>query len=528
MTAERKFKKLAEAIATKNHPAINPVLEFGEEDNRPFLVMPVLTGGNLTDRQAGQTLSVSEAIDHFLPLAEALDFAAKGGVLHHDLKPNNIVFDDNGRPYLVDLGIMQIVDELSTAQQPKANPQYVAPEQVRDRDLDARTHVYSLGAILYEALTGKPVFSGASPMVTAFKHVCEHPKPPSLIVSDLGNDIDDVILKALEKKPEDRFSSTTRFLRALETASAGPLRPGLALNEPKRADLEPTLVEPAISDSYIQHQHSDHLFSSEPAPQAPSKSRNTRLTVSFLIGMLACVLLFGVSCAVYFLTVAELQPDLTATALAQVDVAAQQTVTAAEQRLQNVFSWPITLSESFDDNNAGWFVGQLDDEFAINDIEINNTLNWSAVAKRDFIWRIWPSSLAPSTNFYASVEAQMLSGGLETAYGIAFRNSQSRDAYYVFDIREIGDWSVSAWDSGSWNNLFFQQRTDAINVAGVNRLEVIAQGAEFHFYVNGQYLGQVDDSQISDGTVGLSVALNNIDESAVMEFDNFVLLEQLP
>jgi hypothetical protein len=520
MTAERKFHTLAKEIQTLRHPAINQILEYGDEDNRPFLVMPLLTGGNLSERLKKDGLPIDEVISILLPVAEALDFAAKGNVLHQDLKPNNIVFDEQGKPYLVDLGIVQIVDELSTASAPKANPYYVSPEQVRDRDLTGLIHVYSLGAIAYELLSGRPVFSGASPMVTAFKHVSGNPKPASLHNPALTPAIDDVLLQALEKRAEERQLTATRFIRQLEAARGGPLEPRYA-EEPIGAERAETLYEAPLHENQIESRQTRHI----PAATAPVRSgpRSASLTMFALVGMFACILLVGISCGAYFLIAPGGTPELTAIYESEATAAAENTLTVATNRLQEAYGWPIQLSESFDDNRNLWLEGQFDDAFAANDFALDGQLRWTITAHQSVLWRVWPEDSNSVGDFYVSVEAQRVTGIDTAGYGITFRNSLLTEGYYVFDVRDTGVWNVSLWDGQSWSQLIADQFSDHIRPSESNRLEMIGEGADFYFYINGNYVGALNDSRLESGIVGLSMTLNQNGDQATVLFDNYVI-----
>ncbi len=530
LTAERKFQERAERLRGLDHPAILPLYDFGDEDNRPFLVMPLMPGGNLAERLRGGPLSPEEVIQIFTPLAEALDYCAGLGVFHHDLKPSNILFDDMDRPYLGDLGVLQIIEDLSTAKAPQANPFYISPEQVRDRPVEARTHVYSLAAMIYESLTGQPVFSGASPMVTTFKHVSENPRRPRQLRPDLPEAFDQVLLKALEKRPAERYPTCRLFLRALESARAGRLPPELIEEFEQLAEREPrssdTVLEPVIIDL-----DSQPIADSSPQIQ-PSTGAGRRglVPIAVIAVGIACASLLGVTCLLTLLassTDTSQQGTQTAQAgLRQQEMTREAVVeltrSAFAARRSEAMSWPLVLADSFADNANDWIEGSEEDEFARLLFSIDGKYTWQTEAKQGFIWRVWPDAPATS-DFYLAVEAQRISGDLDTQYGLIFRNSESRDAYYVFEIRDTQEYRFLVREDGEWIILIEMTASDAIRPAGINRLEVVAQGEQFLFYINGEAITQWSDSTLSEGEAGVTVTLLEAGQEAIIEFDNFEL-----
>ena len=170
-----RFEREARTIATLEHPAIVPVYDFGEEDKQPYIVMRLMTGGSLADRLSHSPLSLLESARIFNRLTPALDRAHSKGVIHRDLKPGNILFDDDNNPYISDFGIAKIT-EAGTVYTHSGGivgtPAYMSPEQARgDRDIDSRSDIYALGAILYEMLTGRLPYEADTPMGLAVKHI---------------------------------------------------------------------------------------------------------------------------------------------------------------------------------------------------------------------------------------------------------------------------------------------------------------------------------------------------------------------
>lgn len=558
LTATRNFTAEAEKLRQLQHPAILPVYDYGDEDNRPFLAMPLLTGGNLAERLSKSgPLSLKETLEVFTPIAAALDHAAAHGLIHQDLKPGNILFDQNNRPFLTDLGLMQIIDALTSAKAPRPNPHYISPEQVRDRELDARTHVYGLGAILYEVLTGKPLFSGASEMVTAFKHVSELPRPPRTWRPELPEAAEAVLLHAVEKHPDDRFQTAQEFLAALERSQGGSIPPGALLSQTADRTLAgaPTGASAGIPDPAGQPDPSGWTFEPEAVP-APARKNQAPLvlgmaaTAVLICALLVAALLFVASTSApgyvetapgipstwttspnldSVSTQAALLATETAAAFAAetaqaeaTQIASQATAQLLESYRTQALAWPVLMADSFDQNLNDWAEEETVDEnyAAISWSFLNGQYVWRATAYDGFVWRVWPDIDAVG-DFYLSVQVQRNSGTDRAQYGLIFRNSEQPGTYYYFEVRETQEFAVYLYNGTEWVTLLPLSFSEAIVPGQVNQLEVIAQGHVFLFFINGEYVGEVSDSSLPLGEVGLAIGLPDPNDQAVIVFDNF-------
>jgi serine/threonine-protein kinase len=170
--AERtRFRAEAEAIARLRHPNILQVYEIGEADGQPYLALEYVDGGTLAQRLVEATLPPTRAAELTRTLARALHETHRAGILHRDLKPSNVLLTGDGAPKVSDFRLARLIDRDSKLTQTGAvlgTPAYMAPEQAggRNEDLGPATDVYALGAILYESLTGRPPFRGATPLET--------------------------------------------------------------------------------------------------------------------------------------------------------------------------------------------------------------------------------------------------------------------------------------------------------------------------------------------------------------------------
>lgn len=228
----KRFEREARALAQLNHPHIVKVLDVGEHDGVPFVVMEFLGGGTLRNR-IGQPLAPAEAARLILPIARALEYAHQLGVIHRDVKPANILLTDRGEPSLSDFGIAKILErrettELTATGMGVGTPDYMAPEQWQGR-ASPQSDLYALGVVLYELLTGRRPYVADTPVAVLLKHASDPLPPPRQFVPGLPVAVEQVLVKALAKKPEDRYASMGAFADALEQAARAPAstpRPG--------------------------------------------------------------------------------------------------------------------------------------------------------------------------------------------------------------------------------------------------------------------------------------------------------------
>jgi len=203
-----RFEREARVIASLEHPAIVPVYDFGEEGDRPYLVMRYMSGGSLADRIKSGPITLDEASIIITRIALALDEAHGRGMIHRDLKPGNIMFDDRGDAYLSDFGIVKLAESTDTytGSGIVGTPAYISPEQVHgDQVLDGRSDIYSLGIILFQMLTGRAPYLADTPGKMMMAHVME-PVPNILAVkSDLPTGCSTIIVKSMAKERDDRY-----------------------------------------------------------------------------------------------------------------------------------------------------------------------------------------------------------------------------------------------------------------------------------------------------------------------------------
>ena len=235
-----RFEREAKTIALLEHPAIVPVYDFGEEEGQPYIVMRYMSGGSLSERIKQSPLSADEAAQIISRLAPALDAAHARGIIHRDMKPGNVLFDQYGNAFLSDFGIARITQSPGSATLTQGailgTPAYMSPEQVQgNTDLDGRSDIYSLGVILYEMLTGNTPYQSDTPGKVMIMHLLEQVPHIRTVRSDISPGLDSAIEKAMAKDPSQRFQNTAEMAAAVDAAVKG-------LSEATKVQAPPTKI----------------------------------------------------------------------------------------------------------------------------------------------------------------------------------------------------------------------------------------------------------------------------------------------
>ncbi len=219
-----RFEREARIIARLEHPHIVPIYDYAEIEGQPYIVMKYIEGGTLKRRVIKEGIAIDDMANMMSMLADALTYAHEKGVLHRDIKPSNILIDERDLPYISDFGlarIAQVGDSTISHDMMLGTPFYISPEQARgERDLSPATDVYAFAVILYELLTGQVPFGGDTAYAIVHEQIYSPPTPPSHINAELTPALDDVLLKALAKKPAQRYQTATALMRDLKVALA--------------------------------------------------------------------------------------------------------------------------------------------------------------------------------------------------------------------------------------------------------------------------------------------------------------------
>jgi eukaryotic-like serine/threonine-protein kinase len=219
-----RFRREAKNAAGLSHPNIVQIYDRGEAEGTYYIAMEFLEGSTLKQAAVDRRpLPVDEAIGYARQILTALRFAHRKGIVHRDIKPHNALIDDDGRVKVTDFGIARAgaASQMTEAGSIIGTAQYLSPEQARGGVIDHRSDLYSVGVVLYELLTGTVPFTGDTPVEIAMKHLSQVPEPPSAKRPDLPRALDQVVLRALAKDPDERYGSAEEMDAELARVAEG-------------------------------------------------------------------------------------------------------------------------------------------------------------------------------------------------------------------------------------------------------------------------------------------------------------------
>jgi eukaryotic-like serine/threonine-protein kinase len=227
---QARFRREAQSAASLNHPSIVAVYDTGEDMASglpvPYIVMEYVDGRTVRDLlQEGHRLLPERSLEIIDGVLRALDYSHQAGIVHRDIKPGNVMVTRNGDVKVMDFGIARAMSDaqatMTQTAQVIGTAQYLSPEQARGERVDSRSDLYSTGCLLYELLTGRPPFTGDSPVAIAYQHVRENPVPPSRVDPDVPPWADAIVLKAMAKSPADRYQTAGDMRADLQRAASG-------------------------------------------------------------------------------------------------------------------------------------------------------------------------------------------------------------------------------------------------------------------------------------------------------------------
>jgi len=283
-----RFMREARTIARLEHRHILTVHDVAEEDGVPFLVMRYTTSGDLSSLIAQRSLTITRAVQLISQVASALAYAHRQGVIHRDVKPANVLIGPDGDALLTDFGIAKIYEDtlqLTSEGVMVGTPAYMAPEQLQGQPVDARTDVYALGVVLYQALTGELPFVAETPLAVALMHIHSAMRPPRQVNPSIPEALERVVLRAMAKSPNDRFQTTDEMAEALQDALVDLSKQTAKIDQKIEHRTEPPLPAPQVPPP-------------TPAPAPPPSAAPHRLAPLWLgagavtIAVLALVVAF--------------------------------------------------------------------------------------------------------------------------------------------------------------------------------------------------------------------------------------------
>jgi tRNA A-37 threonylcarbamoyl transferase component Bud32 len=289
-----RFRREARTIANLEHPHILPVYDSSESNGIAYLVMRYLEAGTLKDRMDEGPLTLAQVDRYFSQLADGLGYAHRKGVIHRDLKPSNALVDAQDNLFLTDFGIAKLLEDGSTKFTATGGivgtPTYMSPEQGQGRPVDQRSDIYSLGIMLYEMVAGKVPYEAETPLAVVLQHIQDPLPLPSKLKPDLSPAVEQVILKALAKSPDDRYASAADFLEAWKAALAGiptiAAKPGVAAAAAGRPATQTVVASQVAALAAVPAAPAADL------PAAPARSKRGA-SVGLIIGIVGVVLCLG-------------------------------------------------------------------------------------------------------------------------------------------------------------------------------------------------------------------------------------------
>ena len=297
-----RFRREASAAAALQHPNVVNVYDRGEYDGTYYIAMEYCEGLSLKEvitREA--PLDPARAIDITLQILVAARFAHRRGVIHRDLKPQNVIIQSDEREggiKVADFGIARAgSSEITEVGAIMGTAQYLSPEQAQGKPVTAASDLYSIGVVLYEMLTGRPPFEGDSTVAIALKHVNQQPQPPGELRADLPPELSAVVMRALEKEPGQRYQDADFFIRDLEQARAALQRDG-------QADSGRTAAFAPVLPPVPSRRPPPPLGAEEPPPPPPPEPAGERRDRRgrFLVVVALLLAIAGTAFAAYLLT----------------------------------------------------------------------------------------------------------------------------------------------------------------------------------------------------------------------------------
>src|SRR3989440_130261 len=259
-----RFQQEARSVARLKHPNILEVFDFGYEEGLAYLVLELVEGGTLQDR-VGTPMELREVVRLLEQLAGALDHAHAHGILHRDIKPSNILLHKDGTPVLADFGLARMAGSLrrlTSSGTVMGTPEYMSPEQAADEAISQASDLYSFAIVAYEMLTGRVPFGADTPAAVLLSHVTKPMPSTRELRGELSAHIEEVLRRALAKRPEDRFQTAAAFVAALKPAAWPNGKSGEAIgNVPLtrrliQPDRTPVVLAVEAKDPYTEaHTH---------------------------------------------------------------------------------------------------------------------------------------------------------------------------------------------------------------------------------------------------------------------------------
>ncbi len=492
----------AEAASQLDHANILPIYSYGEQDGLPYIIMPHMPGGTLSEYIAKHgPVSLQEAQWYLEQLASALDYAHEHGCVHCDVKPANILLNSEGHVVLSDFGIARNIQTNVPVRQPATQspgllmgtPDYISPEQAMGHALDGRSDIYSLGITVFYLLTKQLPFKADTTIAVALLHVHKIPPSLALIRADISVSLDRVLHKALAKNPKERFQTAGAFSEAFAHAVAASEQTRAMTPGSKRAKL---LIRKVV---YRMNATRSLLIVEKPALRVKSVEKRSFAVPRFVsVSALLLMTLFVTSFSAYFIS-AHIASGASRARLLATEVNGVHI-----DYLTDYDKWPISSTFFYDQHHQHYHI--------LNDLARNVAL--ASYAGSQF------------GNFHLTVTALEIHHPHDKVnyYGVVFRSTADQSQYYLFEVTAAsgGQYAFLRYD-GQWHALFTGLAPLLLTTPGkTNTITVDARGNTFTFFINEKAVSKpVTDpsSPLTTGRVGLYVE----DQNAEVAFSHLYI-----
>ena len=490
----RRFLREAEATSELDHLNILSIYSYGQYNGLPYIVMPYMSGGTLSECVNGSgPLPLTQAEQYLEQISSALDYAHENGRVHCDVKPANILLETEEHVVLSDFGIVQFIQPHGQNEEPSiksadtlmGTPDYISPEQALGEPLDGRSDIYSLAVTLFFLLAGRLPFQADSSITIALMHVHDTPPPLSTFRPEITPQIDRVIAKALSKWPEERYQTAGMFSTAFAEAVVNAENYVLTDSEARmkvisssRGAKEAKVVSNTTAQANLTWNNCNKVW---------------RISLSLIL-LLAIII--GSTLSVFLLN--------------------KFSNTNQEAKSAPVSS-PISSPTDYLSENNAWLIEKEIYFFMNGEYHIKNK-------SRDVATAFYNSENNQFANFRLTIRTTEVHGSFDSAdfYGIIFRSSKSQNSYYFFEIDTCcgtGQYALLYYNGQSkqkagWKTMEVGALTSpSSTLSKTNVITIVAKGSSFEFSVNGKRVGKPFTDHSGDallsGEIGLGVEEQN-------------------
>ena len=517
-----RFQQEARIIARLEHPHILPVFDYGEDNGVTYFVMRYFEAGTLKTKMEAGPLPIQEIDRIFTQLADALGYAHARGIVHRDLKPANALVDADGNLFLTDFGIAKLLESasprLTQTDAIMGTPAYISPEQAQARTVDQRSDIYSLGIILYEMVTGRVPYVADTPLAVILQHVSDPLPLPSIVKSNISPAIEQVLLKALAKNPDDRFATTAEFVAAWKRAL-------------REMDTLARESEKAVSSATRLSTSPSFQTQSKPVSTTQTFTKSAGPATGLVIGCVA-ILCLAISAGGIFayasgwLSQPTLAPATQIPVATQTQAPAPPTSTPPEIATEvPVSTGDAILEDDFSDDSVWGILSDAESSIQYADEALQMIIN----SENYFVWT------TPDSEEYEDIhmEVTVINNDTDsnTAFGFLCNQQSDDDSFYYLVVTPNGQYVIAKAATGETD--IFLTNNDEWGYS-----DLVAEDASSYrvgadcgtdgtltLYVDGQEIDSVTDPSYSSGGIGLMTWSGEGSSNANVSFDDFLVTD---